>query len=413
VKKKLLYLIIPAIVYSDNLQELLNHAHSNNQIFSSKKLMEKSIKSEIDAAKSLNSPTIDVGGFYKRLDERTQMLPGDISSAYVKVSYDIYDGNKKESSIKHKQNKFKASKLDTNYFKKSLSLQIVQDYFNIKNIEASLLALDEQKNSLQAQLTRVKKFYEAQLSTKDDIDKLQSAYDTNVYNIQSLKFNRLTFLQSLQLKVSKEIKSLDDVKFKKELKVPFEINESIKSLQAKQNSIINQANMLNGTYKPQVNISNTFNLYNYSRTDDAHPAGLDSQNTLLLSVNLRLYDDGTVSKNKQAITISAKSIAATVNYKIAEQKMLFNLSQSRITTNELKIKSAYSALQTATSSYETINEKYRAGIVDNISFLDALSVKTNAKSLYERSLNDLEVAYAMYYFYAGKNIEKYIEYKDK
>ncbi|WP_321778704.1 hypothetical protein [Sulfurimonas sp.] len=56
----------------------------------------------------------------------------------------------------------------------------------------------------------------------------------------------------------------------------------------------------------------------------------------------------------------------------------------------------------------TISKKYDAGIVDNVVYLDALSSQTTAKALYETSLNDLEVAFATYYYYAGKNIEEFI-----
>lgn len=130
---------------------------------------------------------------------------------------------------------------------------------------------------------------------------------------------------------------------------------------------------------------------------------------LMLSINLRLFDGETISKSKQTILINAKALNTQIKYAKQEQKMLYKLSKSRITTNQLKIKSASSALKSAVSAYKTIEEKYKAGIVDNITYLDALSVKTNSLSLYEKSLNDLEVAYAIYYYYVGKNIQNYIQ----
>jgi len=48
-------------------------------------------------------------------------------------------------------------------------------------------------------------------------------------------------------------------------------------------------------------------------------------------------------------------------------------------------------------------------LVDNIVYLDALSIKTNATALYTKSLNDLEVAYAIYYYYAGQKIKEFIK----
>ena len=407
--KRLIYLVIPALIYADTLQELLSFANENNSLVISKEFMQKAKKTELDATKSLNQPTFDIGGNYQRLDDRTPMMAGDIYSGYAKISYDIFDGGKKSSLIKQKNDELQSSIFDTTAFKKSLDLQIVQNYFTIKNIDSSILSLEEERVSLKAQLQRVQKFYEASLSTKDDVDKLQSAYDINSYSIESLKFQRLTTFQALELKIGKKIDSLDDAKFKKILNLSLEEDDIIKSLKAKKSSLSNQANSLDSAYLPKVNISDTYSINSYGRTDTQHPEGIDNQNKLMLSLNLRLYDGGSVSKNKQAIVINKQALNSQIDYKIKEQEMLFNLSISRINTSKLKIKSVSSALKSASSAYLTIDEKYKAGIVDNVAFLDALSVKTNATALYKRSLNDLEVAYAIYYYYAGKNIQEFIK----
>ncbi len=406
---KLLYLVIPAIIYGESLNELLDYANTNNNLIISKSLTQKVKLQEVKSSKSASSATIDIGGLYQNLNERTLNIAGDLYSGYAKISYDIYDGGKKSSLVKQKQNELRISEFDTTAFKKSLSLQIVQDFFNIKNNDSSLLALEEERKSLKAQLLRVQNFYEARLSTKDDVDKLQSAYDTNNYNIQSLKFEKLSFLSDLELKVGKNISGLEKVQFKKLSNLELELDDNIKSLKAKENSLKHSADSLDSVYLPQVNISDTYSVNEYGRTDLMHPDGLDNQNKLMLSVNLRLFDGGTVSRNKQAIMISKQALKSQIDYKIKEQKMLFELSILRITTNKLKIKSAFSALNSATSAYTTIDEKYKAGIVDNIAYLDALSIKTNATALYKKSLNDLEIAYAIYYFYAGKNIGEYIK----
>ena len=406
---KLLYLAIPAIIYGDNLQGLLDYANTNNNLIISKNLTQKAKQKEVDSSKSASSATIDVGGFYQNLDQKTPNLAGDIYSGYAKISYDIYDGGKKSSITKQKQNELKASTFETTAFKKSLSLQIVQDFFNIKNIDSSILALEEERKSLNAQLQRVQKFYEANLSTKDNVDKLQSAYDTNSYNIQSLKFQKLSVLADLKLKVGKDISTLENTQFKKPSNLELELDDSINSLKAKESSLKNLAASLNSIYEPQVNISDTYSINEYGRTDSMHPEGLDNQNKLMLSVNIRLFDGGTVQKSKQAVMINSRALKSQIDYKIKEQKMQFDLSASRIATSKLKIKSAFSALNSASSTYTTIDEKYKAGIVDNVAYLDALSVKTNATALYKKSLNDLEVAYAIYYFYAGKNIREFIK----
>ncbi len=89
--------------------------------------------------------------------------------------------------------------------------------------------------------------------------------------------------------------------------------------------------------------------------------------------------------------------------------MRYDLALSAIDTSNIKIKSAKSALIAATSAFKTISKKYDAGIVDNVVYLDALTSQTEAKAIYETSINDLQIAYAVYYYYAGKNIEEFLQ----
>jgi outer membrane protein TolC len=59
---------------------------------------------------------------------------------------------------------------------------------------------------------------------------------------------------------------------------------------------------------------------------------------------------------------------------------------------------------------KTITQKYNAGIVDNVAYLDALSSKTQVQAMYKKALNDLEIAYAIYYYYYNnKNIEEFLQ----
>ena len=408
-KKILFYLLLATILQADSLKELIKIANKNNHIIESKKLTTESKIKELESSKGAILPTIDIGGFYQSLNEKTFMMAGDTYSGYLKISYNIYDGGRKKSLIEQKQNEFKATTFELKAFQKSLSLQIVQDFYTIKNIISSIKALREKQIALKAQLERIKKFYEAQLSTKEDIDKLQAAYDTNIYMIESLKFQKLSKLKELELKVGKKISNLDNSKFKKLKIKKIKVNDNIKSLEYKKESLKNIASSINSANLPQIDISDTYSLYGYERDDLTHPKGVDNQNKLMLTINLRLFDGGVTSKKFQAMLIKAKSLNSQILQLKEEQKTMFELAKSRINTAKANIKSALSALNSANSTYKTIKEKYEAGLVDNVAYLDALSVKTNALSLYEKSLNDLEIAYAIYYYYAGKNIQEFIK----
>ncbi len=406
---KFLILIIPIFIYAQSLKSLLEFATQNSDLVVSKTLTQKAKATEVESRESAYYPTIDVGAFYQTLDEKTPMQAGDIYSGYAKLGFDIYDGGKKSSLLSQSKDEYKASSFDAESIKKSLSLQIVQDFFNIKSLEASLDAREEAKKSLQEQLTRMQRFFTAKVATKDDVDRLQAAYDTNIYEMESIKLQILTMKKSLELKVGKTIATLDNSKFREFKEHNLELTDSVKSLMASKDAIVSGAESVDSVYYPQIKIEDTYSVYGYERTDATHPEGVDNQNKLMLSLNMRLFDMGTVAKSKQALIINSQALNREVAYSKKEQQMQYDLALSAIETSYIKIKSASSALVSATSAFKTISKKYDAGIVDNVVYLDALSAQTSAKALYETSINDLEVAYASYYYYAGKNIEEFLQ----
>jgi outer membrane protein TolC len=405
--KKLLLLIIPVFIYADTLKDLLEYATVNNDLIMSKTYQQESKSKELESKKSAYFPTIDLGGLYKRDDEANPFQAGEIYSGYAKVALDIYDGGKKSSQIKQAKYALKSSIFDMKAYKKSLYLQITQDFFNIKSLESSLNAREEAQKSLKAQLDRIKSFYEAKMATKDDVDRMQSDYDTNIYNIESIKFQILSLKKSLELKVGKQIYSFENSSFKKSLSNEYEILDGTKSLISQKKSIIYASESIDSFYYPNIRLEDTYSIYGYNRKPSIYSELLlDKQNTILLSVNFRLFDNGEISKAKQAVILNSKALNSQISYQTKEQKIQYELAKSRINTINAKINSARSALKAAESAFKTIEEKYNASIVDYVTYLDTLTKKTNAKALYESSLNDLEVAYAIYYFYAGKNIQK-------
>ena len=406
---KLIILIIPIFIYGESLKSLLDFASKNSDLVVSKTLVQKAKSIEVESYENAYYPTIDVGAFYQTLNEKTLMQAGDVYSGFAKISFDIYDGGKKSALLSKSKNEYKASSFDTESMKKSLSLQIVQDFFNIKSLQASLSARIEAGKSLREQLSRTKRFVLAKVATKDDVDRLQAAYDTNIYEMQDIRLQTLSLKKSLELKVGKNIKIFDDSTFKEFSKYNLELIDSVKSLMAQKDALVNGANSIDSSYSPQVKIEDTFSVYAYDRIDTFHPEGLDNQNKLMLSLNLRVFDKGTIAKNKQAYIVNSQALNTQVAYKKREQVMQYDLAIFTIKTSNIKIISAKSALISATSAFETISKKYDAGIVDNVVYLDALSSKTSAKALYETSLNDLEIAYASYYYYAGKNIEEFLQ----
>jgi outer membrane protein TolC len=407
--KRLLLFVVPALVFGDDLKSLLEYAQQNNNLVLSSKFAQDAKDRDVSSKKSAYFPTIDIGGYYQSTDERSLMQPGDVYSGYAKATLDIYDGGKKSAQLEQAKSEYKASTHDTNEMKKSLALDIAKDFYTIKSLDASLSAKQEESNSLDEQLKRIKQYFEARLATKDDVDRLQAAYDTNIYAIESIKLQILSTTKLLELKVGKKIAVLDDSNFKETLQDEMQSSDAVMSLMAKENALVSNASSIDSAYYPQIKLQDSYGVYGYDRTDASHLAGVDNQNVVMLSANMRLFDYGTLSDAKQTVMLNAQALNSQIRYKLQEQQVQYELALSTITTTKIKIKSAQSALVAAKSAFTTINEKYNAGIVDYVVYLDALTAKTSANALYKTSLNELEMAYASYYYYSGKNIEEFIK----
>ena len=410
--KKYLLLLLPALVCGDNLKTILDYAGKNNNLVQASKLIEDSRAQDIQTKENALYPSIDVGGNMQHLKELPTGQPGDIYSVYAKISYDIYDGGKKSSLVNSAKNDYKSSLYNYNATKDNLNLDVVQDFYLIKNLKGSLLAKQEAGKSLGEQLNRIKKYFEARLATKNDIDRIQSSYDTNNYEIESIKFQIIQATKTLELKVGKNIDSIENSTFIEILENKFEENSNIKSMKAKRDALLSNIEVINSASLPQLKIENTYSKFNYGQTNENHPAGLDNQNNLTLTASMKLYDFGVNKSEKQSVMIQAQALSKEIDYKIEEQKIQNNISIARIMASKAKINSSQSALKAAKSAFEVMTEKYNAGLVDYVSYLDSLTSKTNAIVAHEISLNELQTAYAIYYYYNGKNLQDMINTGD-
>ncbi len=410
--KKLLVLVLPAFIYAQNLSSLIDSAQSANYLLKASALNAQAKKKELESEMSGYYPTIDVGAAYVSFDEVSPFQAGNTLNVYAKAGIDLFDGYRKSSLVKQKKSLYKSSQLDLVYAQKALTFDIVQDFFNIKSAQETEKALREKSKQLQADIEKIKKFKSAGLASQDYVDKLQSSYDTNRYDLESLKLNIKTLKNYLSLKTGMEITTLEDALLSNPQNLEFVPSEAIKSLEKQADALEAVAKAANAVYYPNVRLENTYSYYDYSRDDGVRAMGIDQvekQNKIALMANMRLYDNGANKKQKQALRLQKQALQEQINYQIAQEKIRYRLSIDTLKTATVNIESAKSAFKSAGSAYETIKAKFDAGIVDQVTYLDALSQKTASKARYQKSLNDYEIAKANYYFTSNKNIKDYIK----
>ncbi len=413
--KILLILVLPLFVFaqSHGLKTFINSANKTNGLIKAKEINIKAKKERVEAAKSAYWPTVDIGADYSLVSPNYLVSPGQVGNAYASVSMDLYDGGRKDALLRSKDFEHEASLFEKSAFEKSITLEIVRHYYGIQKLKATINALEERSKELKAQITRVKKFKGAGLSTQEDIDKLVAEYENNNFILENTKLTLETSKENLQLISGIPAKQLKKNYFKEPKNIRFEVFENIKMLQANAYAVGENANALDAAYMPQVNLSDTYHASHFD--DTVSPAGLsgdgfliDHQNKLMVSVNMRLFDNGRMSKESEAVKYQKLSLLSKIDHAKKEQRMNFKLAEKSLKTNRTKLKSSKSALKAAQSTYDVIRQKFEVGLVDNIAFLDALAQKTLAYARYKETVYDYEIKKSIYYYYAGKSPKEFI-----
>ncbi len=413
--KILLFIVLPLFLFGQSygLKTFIRNASKTNGLLKAKEINIKASKEKIEAAKSAYWPTVDVGADYNLNTPNYVVSPGQEGNLYAVVSVDLYDGGRKDAILRGKGFEHEASFFEKSAFEKSITLEIVRHYYGIQTIKATLKALEKRAEELKAQILRVKKFRGAGLSTQEDIDKLVSVYENNNFTIENTKLSLERAEENLKLISGLSAKQLHRNYFVEPRGIHFETFETIKMLQAKANAVGENANALDAGYKPQVNLSDTYYTTHYDDFVSAPGFSgdeflIDRQNILTLQVNMRLFDNGKMAKESEAVKYQKLALLSQIEHAKKEQQMNYRLAGKSLHTSRAKLKSSKAALKAAKSTYEVIRQKFEAGLVDNITFLDALAQRTLAYARYKETIYDYEVKKSIYYYYAGKDPKEFI-----
>ena len=408
IKKSILALSFPALLLSENLNDLIQMSLKNKNVISSQRNIE-SVQEEYQSAKKAYLPSISVGGGYTDVSHETAAYADNSVDAYVDLSYTIYDGGKKDLTYKSYESQIIGSKEDLTSLKNEVSLDVVEHYFNYLTYISQKDAKLKEIEQLNAQYERLSKFLEEGTTTIDEVDTIISNMESANVELHELELNIQTVLHELEYITGRKV-SITDGSYIELNEEASELRNDIKSLkQAMQTQLIN-ANSVKTTNNPQVNLNNTYTYTNYNFDNSSYAdSAVDSQNVLSVNFSWKLFDFGSNDASYNAAYKSYLSSKSTYEYEKNKAEVDLHLAMKSYEINKLKIKSAKAALRAAISSYDVTKSKYENGLVDNVSFLEALSDKSDAQSSLYAAKNDLEISKANVMYQKGKNVWEYVK----
>jgi len=391
------------------LKEILHATLQNNENLKALEIQNSSLKKSYESVKNIYNPNINLGVNYLKLDaDVSDKQIGSTVDAFAKVTVSLYDGGKSSALKKQKEFEFNSAKVASDTTKKSTLLQVITLFFQTKTVEENINVFYEKSVALKAQYERVKTKYDIKMTTIDEVLKLKSEYESTQYLLEELKYQKEELLQNLSLITNISINSLEGSSLPEYKDIDYIESPTIKSMKLSLQAQKEAVRVVSSINYPQLKIEDSFNIYDYSDYNDKILNDLpEQQNQLMVTLSYNLFNTSS-SHKVEALRLSQLASDEKLSYIKRQEKMKFELSIKKLTTMEHKIESLKSAVEMGDTVYDMVKIKYQNGIVDNITYLDALSKKAYNNALYQQALNDYEIAKANYYFTSGVDYKKVI-----
>ena len=407
--KKFLFLsLFPLFAFSGNLNELLNLAEQNKQVEASRYSLEASKEKEY-ATKSAYMPNLTLGATQTFNQESNMFAAEKDTTGTATLAFTIYDGGKREASFEQQQALVKSATFSLASVQNNISLDVIYYYYNYLSTLANKESTLKKMEQLEAERNRLEKFLSVGAITADELQKIVSSIEQTKVDLLTLDntlnniSNTLEYLTGEQVSVEKGSTIIYKENTNNEENKRLDILALEESVQSNKSEI----KMAKSPNLPTIALQNT-----YSKHDFDYPVAtenLKEQNSVQLSMQWKIFDFASTSSNAQAAYLNYLSKNSELSYAKYKAKASFKNAQNSYKTSLAKIEAAKAKLQASEMTYELVKKKFQQGIVNNVSFLDALSDKFNSNSQLQTALNEVEYQKAVLLYEMGENIKGAIQ----
>ena len=406
--KKLIFIyLFPLFSFAGNLDQLLNLAEQNKKVEASRYTLEATKEKEY-AIKSGYMPNLSLGANQTFNQEKNISTPEKSTTGLATLAFTVYDGGKREASFEQQEALVKSATFSLASIQNNISLDVIYYYYNYLSTLSSKESTTQKMQQLEAERYRLEKFLSVGSITADELQKIVSSIEQTKVDLLTLDntlnniSNTLEYLTGQEIIVEKG-STLVFKDAKKEEPKRFDIlalEQSIQSTKA-------EAKIAKAPNRPTIIIQDTYSQYDFDYPVATN--NLDHQNSIQLSLEWKIFDFGSTSANAQAAYLNYLSKNSELEYEKYKAKASFKNAQNSYKTSLAKIEAAKAKLQASEMTYELIKKKFQQGIVNNVSYLDALSDKFNSNSQLQTALNEVEYQKAVLLYEMGENIKGAIQ----
>ena len=397
-----------------DLKNLLLKAKDNYQM-QAKDLAVQQAKATRDAVIGRYLPSIDVGYNFNLAHSAPQNAWGKTGlqthQLQAQASWVIFDGAGREYSLLSNNALLRSAIADKGYSEQAMFLQTISLYYQYFSLKGQMIATEQKKINIAANVARIEILYKAGLQPLDALERLKAELSSTEYQLESIRLNFEQTKMQLSLLANTDIEKLKLTP----IKTPEEKSAQSLSITAQEEQALSldyQAGTI--TYFPTISLFDTYSWNFKNNAESILGAGYLSQypkqqNVFGVSVAWNIFNGFSTNRQKEALKLSSLMAYKNIAYAKEEQKNNIKFYKRSIATSQAQINSARAALTSARTSFETISQKYQAQLVSYNDYLDSLIARYNAESTYIQSLNNYELQKANYIFYSGQMLLDYIE----
>ncbi len=406
--KYLLFFLAAAVLHAQvTLSTLIESAQHNEKITS---LQQRSNAAELSyqATKNAYFPRVDAFGKSDYVDNKGGFDAAQSYNAGVKAEVILFDGFKRENRFDEYKSLKNAADSNLNAGKKELSLNVIKRYFEFQNTLEEIHTYSLVRDQLQAQLSRLEKFFSAGLASEDALMRLRSALANAEYEIEDLGYQSDRQKADLETITNERFAELSHASIvAPKLVLPQEL-DVLHSLRHSRDATRYQAQQSDVGFLPILSVADQYTVSHYV-DDPIASMRVYNQNKFSLSLTVNLLDFNTMSTTKQALIAQSNAQSNDLAYASKEATTNLEMAQKYIVRSNALTEAAQSSFDASKKTFETVKQKYEARIVDYVTYLDALRALTDSTNQLSRAKRSLNYAYAAYYYYAGLDPKDFVQ----
>ena len=404
-------LLLGSSLFAFDLPTLIEQAQRNEQVQAYAKRAEAS-NAELESVRSSYLPRVDLGASASYIDERGSIDVPETYKAYAEANFVILDGFKRKNLIDEKTMGSEAGRFDLKGYKKAVSLQVIELYFELQNVTSDIGALRQDREQLNEQLARFRLFKEAGIATEEDVERLNAAVANADYEIAARQYESDRLRSRLELLSGTALEGGQAVQ---RIAMPEQTTEAkrldrLEAMAYRSRALGYAAEQADSVYYPTLTLNDTYTWYDYENFDPSFPVDFaEKQNRLTLQLNINLIDFGAAREAKQALSLQQQAQALELRYAEKTAEADRALARKAIERAGTLLAAAEKSKTASDRTFAVVKKKYEARIVDYIRYLDALSGATEARAQFNRAQSALNTAYATYLYHLGEDPKEYVK----